>query len=150
MQKTHQYSSRILSEELEKGENYIDVQEVIEVSFNDFSVLKHDRLINELAITNISTGEVVKEMAWVGYQIDLKVIPEKCYTESEEKIVDYFKIFSYDEEITVNGLKYTVVKKGSFAGKMGKVTLSKATVGDKKIPKTIEYAGITFKVKVVD
>ena len=57
---------------------------------------------------------------------------------------------SYDEEITVNGLKYTVVKKGSFAGKMGKVTLSKATVGDKKIPKTIEYAGITFKVKVVD
>ena len=104
MQKTHQYSSRILSEELEKGENYIDVKEVIEVSFNDFSVLKHDRLINELAITNISTGEIVKEMAWVGYQIDLKVIPEKCYTESEEKIIDYFKIFSYDEEI-IEGLK---------------------------------------------
>ena len=57
---------------------------------------------------------------------------------------------SYNEEIIVNGLKYTVIKKGSFAGKMGKVTLSKATVGDKKIPKTIDYAGITYKVKVVD
>ncbi|MBR4343138.1 MAG: hypothetical protein IKP88_10640 [Lachnospiraceae bacterium] len=57
---------------------------------------------------------------------------------------------SYDEEITVNGLKYTVIKKGSFLGKMGKVTLSKATVGNKKIPKKIEYAGITYKVKVVD
>ena len=57
---------------------------------------------------------------------------------------------AYGEEITVKGLKYTVIKKGSISGKAGKVTLSKATVGDKKIPKTIDYAGVTFKVKVVD
>lgn len=38
MAKTHQYSSRILSEELEIGDNYIDIKEVIEISFNVFKV----------------------------------------------------------------------------------------------------------------
>ena len=54
------------------------------------------------------------------------------------------------EVIKVNGLKYTVTKKGSISGKKGKVTVSKASAGSKKIPSKIEFAGITFKVKVVD
>jgi len=74
MAKTHQYASRILSSELEKGENYIDIKEVIEISFNDFKVMEHNRLINELAITNISTRKRVSEMNWRGFQIDLKTI----------------------------------------------------------------------------
>ena len=54
------------------------------------------------------------------------------------------------DEITVKGLTYTVTKNGTFEGKKGKVTISKAAAGSKKIPKTIEYACIKYKVKVVD
>ena len=54
------------------------------------------------------------------------------------------------EVIKVDGSKYTVTKKGSVSGKKGKVTISKASAGSKKIPSKIDYAGIVFKVKVVD
>ena len=104
MQKTHAYGSRVISEELERGHDYIEVKEVIEISFNDFNVMDHNRLINELAITNISTGKIVKEMMWRGYQIDLKTITDKCYNQSEEEIIDLFKMFSGNVEI-IDSLK---------------------------------------------
>ena len=97
--KTHDYSSRLLSEQLEQGEDYTEIKEIIEISFNDFSVLDHNRLINELAIVNLSTGKEVPEMNWRGFQIDLKTLTDKCYNKDEEKIVDLFKIFSNDENI---------------------------------------------------
>jgi ABC-type lipoprotein export system ATPase subunit len=55
------------------------------------------------------------------------------------------------ETIEVKDKKYTVVKNGKVStGKKGKVTYSKSANKDKKAPKTIEYAGVTYKVKVVD
>lgn len=104
MAKTHQYSSRILSEELEMGDNYVDIKEVIEISFNEFKIFEHNKIINELAIVNLGSGKVVDEMNWRGYQIDLKVVEEKCYNDDEKEIVDLFKIFSNNEEV-INDLK---------------------------------------------
>ena len=55
------------------------------------------------------------------------------------------------ETITVDKLQYTVTKNGKVStGKKGKVTFSKSANGDKEAPKTIEYAGVAYKVKVVD
>ena len=55
------------------------------------------------------------------------------------------------EIIEVKDKKYTVTKLGKVStGKKGKVTFSKSANGDKEAPKTIEYAGVTYKVKVVD
>lgn len=54
------------------------------------------------------------------------------------------------ETIEVKDKKYTVVKNGKVStGKKGNVTYSKSANKDKKAPKTIEYAGVTYKVKVV-
>ena len=55
------------------------------------------------------------------------------------------------EIIEVKNKKYTVVKNGKVStGKKGKVTFSKAANEGKEAPKTIDYAGVTYKVKVVD
>ena len=55
------------------------------------------------------------------------------------------------ENIEVKDKKYTVVRNGKVStGKKGKVTFSKSANGGKTSPKTIEYAGVTYKVKVVD
>ena len=55
------------------------------------------------------------------------------------------------EVIEVKDKKYTVTKNGKVStGKKGKVTFSKSANEGKDTPKTIEYAGVTYKVKVVD
>ena len=91
--KNHMYSSRILSTELEKGEDYIDLKEIIEININAFETMDHDRLINKLVITNKSTGKEAIEYSWVGYQIDLISIIDKCYTEDEKEKVKWFNLF---------------------------------------------------------
>ena len=53
--------------------------------------------------------------------------------------------------IEVKNKKYTVTKLGTVkTGKKGKVTFSKSANEGKEAPKTIDYAGVTYKVKVVD
>ena len=55
------------------------------------------------------------------------------------------------EVIEVKNKKYTVTKLGTVkTGKKGKVTFSKSANNGKDAPKTVEYAGVTYKVKVVD
>ena len=55
------------------------------------------------------------------------------------------------EVIEVKNKKYTVTKLGTVkTGKKGKVTFSKSANEGKEAPKTVEYAGVTYKVKVVD
>ena len=55
------------------------------------------------------------------------------------------------EVIEVKNKKYTVTKNGKVkTDKKGKVTFSKSANNGKSAPKTIEYAGVTYKVKVVD
>lgn len=55
------------------------------------------------------------------------------------------------EVIEVKNKKYTVTKLGTVkTGKKGKVTFSKSANEGKEAPKTVDYAGVTYKVKVVD
>lgn len=55
------------------------------------------------------------------------------------------------EVIEVKNKKYTVTKLGTVkTGKKGKVTFSKSANEGKEAPETIDYAGVTYKVKVVD
>lgn len=55
------------------------------------------------------------------------------------------------EVIEVKDKKYTVTKLGTVkTGKKGKVTFSKSANEGKEAPKTVDYAGVTYKVKVVD
>lgn len=54
------------------------------------------------------------------------------------------------ETITVKDIKYTVKKNGTIkTGKKGKVTFSKSENAGKTAPATVDFAGVTYKVKVV-
>ena len=55
------------------------------------------------------------------------------------------------DTITVKDIDYTVTKLGTVkTGKKGRVTFSKSANEGKTAPKTVDFAGVTYKVKVVD
>ena len=73
---------------------------------------------------------------------DVTIVPPSCLIFVQPKKGD---------TIEVKNVNYTVTKLGKVStGKKGKVTFSKSANGGKTSPKTIEYAGVTYKVKVVD
>ena len=73
---------------------------------------------------------------------DMTIVPPSCLIFVQPKKGD---------TIEVKNVSYTVTKLGKVStGKKGKVTFSKAANPDKTAPKTVEFAGVTYKVKVVD
>ena len=93
--KNSMYSSKILSDELNKGEDYLDLKGVIQINIDDFHVYKGKKIIYEFMMREETTQEVENEY-YKSYHIDLKNVDEIDYNKNEiNKMLMIFKDCDY-------------------------------------------------------
>ena len=93
--KNSMYSSKILSDELNKGEDYLDLKGVIQINIDDYHVYKGKKIIYEFMMREETTQEVENEY-YKSYHIDLKNVDEIDYNKNEiNKMLMIFKDCDY-------------------------------------------------------
>ena len=95
--KNEMYRSKILSDELDKGEDYLDIKEVIQINIDDFHPCKGNKIVYEFIVMEKDTKEIKNEY-YKNYDIDLKNVDEKDYNKSEiNKMLIIFKNCDYEK-----------------------------------------------------
>lgn len=90
--KNSMYYNKLKSEDLEIGENYINVKKIIQINFDNFSKYNGNKLIYKFKMLEVNTYEEEYENEIESYHIDLAYLNNKCYNElnDEEKIIYLF------------------------------------------------------------
>ncbi len=101
--KSLEYSFRIMSENIQKSDDYKDAVRHIEINFNNFSIDKSKRLVTKLGITDLDTNEIATDL-WTGYIVDIALLNKGCYNQNE-RLLDLLKIFSNEGIEDIRGGK---------------------------------------------
>ena len=90
-EKNEMYQSKILSDELDQGEDYLDLKGVIQINIDDFHLYKGNKIIHEFMLMEKDTKEIGNEY-YKSYHIDLKSVDEIDYNKNEiNKMLMIFK-----------------------------------------------------------
>ena len=90
-EKNEMYQSKILSDELDQGDDYLDLKGVIQINIDDFHLYKGNKIIHEFMLMEKDTKEIGNEY-YKSYHIDLKSVDEIDYNKNEiNKMLMIFK-----------------------------------------------------------
>lgn len=102
MIKNGSYYSKLETEQFERGDNYLDYKQIIQINFDDFNKYKGKKLVYEFMMREKDTNEVETDLI-KSYHIDLTYLNNKEYNECREieKLCLMFKeeISKYEKEI---------------------------------------------------
>ena len=102
IEKNSSYYSKLRSEILTHGDNYVDLKKIIQINIDDFHKYKGNKLIYEFKMREKDTLEVEDEFV-VSYHVDLKYLDGKCY--NEEEIERLLRIFTEENIDSLRGDK---------------------------------------------
>jgi predicted transposase/invertase (TIGR01784 family) len=83
-EKNNTYMNKIRSESFNRGEDYLEIEKVIQINIDNFTHYKGDKIIYKFEMREESTGELECENI-ESYHIDLEKLRRICYTNSERK-----------------------------------------------------------------
>ena len=91
--KNRLYASKLESEELESGEDYLDIKKIITINIDNFHAFKGGKVVYKFLMKEEDTGEIEDDL-YVSYHVDLKNVCNMQYNDNEvEKLL---KVFTED------------------------------------------------------
>ena len=103
LEKNAKYSSKLMSEQLQKGEKHLDTKKVIQINIDDFTKYKGNKLVYKFMMRD-EEGIIEHELI-ESYHIDLKYLSKKSYNELN-KIEKIFKLFKEENIESLRGEDY--------------------------------------------
>ena len=104
-EKNNTYMNKIRSDSFERGDDYLEVQKVIQINIDNFSHYKGNKIIYKFEMREESTGELECESI-ESYHIDLENLRKACYTNSEiNELEECLKMFIATEESELDSLR---------------------------------------------
>jgi predicted transposase/invertase (TIGR01784 family) len=102
MIKNGSYYSKLETEQFDKGDNYLDYKQIIQINFDDFKKYEGNKLVYEFMMREKDTKEIETDLI-KSYHIDLTYLDDKEYNKCNEieKLCLMFKeeINKYEKEI---------------------------------------------------
>jgi len=104
-EKNNIYMNKIRGESFSKGEDYLEIEKVIQINIDNFSYYKGDKIIYKFEMREESTGELeCKNIE--SYHVDLEKLRKKCYTNDERKeLMKLLTMFIAKEESELEELR---------------------------------------------
>lgn len=104
-EKNNTYMNKIRSESFTRGEDYLEIEKVIQINIDNFSHYKGDKIVYKFEMREESTGELECENI-ESYHIDLEKLREVCYTNSERKeLIKILTMFIAKEKSELESLR---------------------------------------------
>ena len=100
--KNNNYVSKLSSEQLEKGEDYLKYKKIIAINIDNFHLYDGDKIVYEFMMKEIETGELEYDF-YKSYHIDLKNVKDVRYNKNE--INKMLNIFVTDDLNSLKGDK---------------------------------------------
>lgn len=104
-EKNHTYMNKIRSESFDRGDDYLEIEKVIQINIDNFSHYKGNKIIYKFTMREENSGELECENI-ESYHIDLENLKKVCYTNSEvNELEKYLKMFIAKEESELENLR---------------------------------------------
>ena len=104
-EKNNTYMNKIRSESFNRGEDYLEIEKVIQINIDNFTHYKGDKIVYKFEMREESTGELECENI-ESYHIDLEKLREVCYTNSERKeLIKILTMFIAKEKSELDSLR---------------------------------------------
>ena len=104
-EKNNTYMNKIRSESFNRGEDYLEIEKVIQINIDNFSHYKGDKIVYKFEMREESTGELECENI-ESYHIDLEKLRKVCYTNSERKeLIKILTMFIAKEKSELDSLR---------------------------------------------
>lgn len=98
--KNNRYINKIGGDSFDKGENYLEMEDITQINFDNFNKYSGDKLVYEFSMYEIDTKEIEEE-GLKSYHVDLDYLRKKCYNKEElnelEEMLQLFIVKSFDE-----------------------------------------------------
>ena len=98
--KNNRYINKIGGDSFDKGEDYLDIVDIIQINIDNFTKYKGNKLVYEFSMYEKDTRELEEE-GLKSYHIDLDYLRKKCYNIEKlnvlEKMLMLFIVESFDE-----------------------------------------------------
>ncbi len=98
--KNNRYINKIGGDSFDKGEDYLEMEDITQINFDDFNKYSGGKLVYEFSMYEIDTKEIEEE-GLKSYHVDLDYLRNKCYNEEElnelEEMLQLFIVKSVDE-----------------------------------------------------
>ena len=101
--KNNSYLNKIRSEAYESGDDYLDIEAVIQINIDNFTHYKGNKLIYKFEMREQETGELECEKL-ESYHIDLEYLKNNCYNESNE-LEQLLQLFIIEDEDKLDKLR---------------------------------------------
>ena len=101
--KNNSYLNKIRSEAYERGDDYLDIEAVIQINIDNFTHYKGNKLIYKFEMREQETGELECEKL-ESYHIDLEYLKNNCYNESNE-LEQLLQLFIVEDEDKLDKLR---------------------------------------------
>jgi len=102
--KNNTYLNKIRSEVFEVGDDYLDVEGVIQINIDNFTHYKGNKLIYKFEMREESTGELECEKL-ESYHIDLEYLKNNCYNEEGNSLETLLQLFIVEDEELLDKLR---------------------------------------------
>ena len=102
--KNNTYLNKIRSEAYEVGDDYLDVEGVIQINIDNFTHYKGNKLIYKFEMREESTGELECEKL-ESYHIDLEYLKNNCYNEEGNSLETLLQLFIVEDEELLDKLR---------------------------------------------
>lgn len=98
--KNNRYINKIGGDSFDKGEDYLEMEDITQINFDDFNKYSGGKLVYEFSMYEIDTKEIEEE-GLKSYHVDLDYLRNKCYNKEElnelEEMLQLFIVKSVDE-----------------------------------------------------
>ena len=98
--KNNRYINKIGGDSFDKGEDYLEMEDITQINFDNFNKYRGDKLVYEFSMYEIDTKEIEEE-GLKSYHVDLDYLRNKCYNKKElnelEEMLQLFIVKSLDE-----------------------------------------------------
>ena len=102
--KNNTYLNKIRSEAFEVGDNYLDIEGVIQINIDNFTHYKGNKLIYKFEMREESTGELECEKI-ESYHIDLEYLRNNCYNEEGNSLERLLQLFIIEDNEKLDKLR---------------------------------------------
>ena len=79
------YHASILKSVYKKDTDYLDIEKIIQINFNNYNKNNSDKIVNKFMIVDVETKEIENE-TYEKYYINLPKVKEVCYNKDNNKL----------------------------------------------------------------
>ena len=103
--KNNSYLNKIRSEAYESGDDYLDIEAVIQINIDNFTHYKGNKLIYKFEMREQETGELECEKL-ESYHIDLEYLKNNCYNKIDDnELEQLLQLFIIEDEDKLDKLR---------------------------------------------